>query len=189
MNLEWYVLQVMTGREMDVANAIREKGLAEPLVPTRILKERHNSRTREVSRTIFPSYVFLHMILEVSAYYKITSMPNTIKLLGMNGGKPQPIPESEMALVKLLGNDGKPFGISEAYRAGSLCRIRSGPLESLQARIVRVDTRRGRATVSIPLLNEERLIDLGIHLLKPTTSTRLPAPADSSPCMVGGDQG
>jgi len=188
MMRSWYVLRVMTGKEAAVAKKING-GMeaahrdAFALVPIRVLNEWKNGIKREVRRTVFPGYVFVRTNMTADRYYTMQAIPHAIRFLKEDHGAPAPIPEEQMAVVLILANGGREFGISHGARIGGTTCIRDGPLKRLASRIVRVDAHRGRATVAIPLLNETKEIDLGIEL----TDSFAPASADSSPCMATSD--
>jgi transcription termination/antitermination protein NusG len=171
MKSSWYVLQVMTGHERDVADKAARMPIITrpPLVPVRILKERSDGIWRHVRKTVFPGYVFVNAALTVRAYYDLLAIPDAIRFCGATiGGLPEPVPPEQMLPVLLLGNHGEDFGLSKAYKVGERTQIVSGPLRSLEGQIVKVDTRRGRATVSLSLFGAEHTVELGLDMIQPT---------------------
>lgn len=180
---KWYVLRCVTGREAEVAKRVRQiPGIESAIAPRRTLMERRHGRWRDVVRITFPGYVFLAADLTAETYYKVSEIPYVIRFL-KSDDRPQPVPENQMALVLALDNGGQPFGLSNARIVGGRYRIISGPLVRLAACVKRIDARRGRATIEIPLLGEARQIDLGIKASNPDI-----AQADSSPCEMTGEQ-
>ena len=49
---------------------------------------------------------------------------------------------------------------------GDEITIISGPLTSLQGKVLRVDKRKGRARVLLDFLGEARVIDLGVNIIE-----------------------
>ncbi len=184
----WYALHVLTGREDEIGGAISARELASPLIPTRIVRERRRGKQTEVRRVLFPGYVFIRWDASVAGYYEINAIPGVIRFVGMNAGRPAEIPEDQMAPVMILANRGNPIAISQAYREGDRIRIRSGPLKDLEAYIVRINPRNGRAAIQIPLLSTNHTVQLGIEMLEPTSTPEY-TQADSSPRIAMGDQG
>jgi transcriptional antiterminator NusG len=158
---DWYVLHVKTGKEHDTKAALcRDLPGVVHLVPERTLRERINGKWKEVSRILFPGYVFISAYLDTDLYYRLMAIPSVIRILGT--GKPDPVPLEEMQVILRLGNEGDPLGLSEVYRQGNMVYVISGPLVGLEGQIIKVDARRFRAKVNISLMGEPRIVELGI---------------------------
>lgn len=164
---KWYVLHVKTGNEHDTTRWIK-KFLPNTrfLVPQRELKERHNGKWETVVKDVFPSYVFINVEMDVNNYYKLTSIPYLIRILG-NDKTPEAVPESEMELVFMLaGVEGSPLSISNVLVEGTKIEVVSGPLIGFAGKVIKIEPRRFRAKVLISLMGEDRIIELGINVVK-----------------------
>ena len=67
----WYVIQVMTGKEDDIAGKLKEQGIR-ALVPkeNRLIRSGGSWSQREY--ILFAGYVFLNMNYNADNYYKVT---------------------------------------------------------------------------------------------------------------------
>ncbi|NSW90235.1 MAG: antiterminator LoaP [Firmicutes bacterium] len=164
--MNWYVAQVMTGKEDGIRKFIQEQGI-KCIVPMKRMRELKQGKWQDVLRIIFPGYVFVITETEMDAniYYRIRPIPGVIKLLGDDKG-PIPIMENEVNLILRLTQDGDPLGLSEVFVEGSKIIVVSGPLQGLEGRIVKLDARRFRAKVDISFMGEPRCVDLPINVIK-----------------------
>lgn len=162
--MNWYVLRVLTGEELNVQKRL---ALTAPhirtLIPRRTLKERHQGMIKEVSRLLFPGYVFAYTLLDDESYYKMIDPDGVIEILGRPN--PAPVPIKEMAHVLKWCEDGELIGLSKV-EDGDRVTVVSGPLKSMEGQIVRVDRRKGRARVRLTLFGEPKEIDFGIEMIE-----------------------
>lgn len=163
--MNWYVAQVMTGKEEEVKARIREYGIT-AVVPKKRMMEQKCGKWRGVVRVIFPGYVFIVICaMEAEAYYKIRSVTGVIKLLGDEQG-PISILEAEVSAILRLTQNGDLLGLSEVFVEGGKINVVSGPLKGLEGKIVKLDARRYRAKVNISLMGESRIVDLPVNVIK-----------------------
>jgi transcriptional antiterminator NusG len=162
----WYVLFVNTNQEEKV-KTILEKEVGDDykfIVPTRELRERKNGKWHSVKRKLFPGYVLIKGIMNIDVYYKLKRVPGIIKLLSSEN-EILTVDESELRVLKILiGNDDN-IGISRLYNENDIIKIIAGPLVGLEGQIIKVDSRKGRAKVSLSFMNEVRIVELGIEVV------------------------
>ena len=147
--ITWTVLQVVTGKELQVADLIKAQSIAYACMPTRHLFERNQGKWRYIHKPIFPGYVFVETVMNAARYYAIRAVPGVIKFLGKgSGGLPQAVPEDQMEdILALKDND---------------------PDESL---IVSKDERRRRAMIRLSLLDETKYIEVAFDPYKQSQTT------------------
>lgn len=160
---EWYVLHTKTAREVEVGRRVRDAGM-HALVPRRQMTERRRGVTGQVIRCLFPGYVFVNTALEPNDYYTLTGIRGVIRILG--AGRPQPVQPAEMNRVLGLVRDDELIGVSTALLERDGVKIVSGPLRGLEGQIVKLDRRKGRAKVNIPLFGEPKIIELSVNVLQ-----------------------
>ena len=136
--LHWYVAQVMTGSEQETARKLTDAGM-EAIAPVQILHERRHGKWWPIRRVVFPSYVFVR-----------------------TADGPEPVPDEQMEVVRLFAPGGRDFGMSQGERIDGKTVITSGPLLELEGKIVKVNARGRRATVSVPILGEAHQVDVGV---------------------------
>jgi transcriptional antiterminator NusG len=162
--MNWYVLHVLTGEELNVQKRLaRSAPHIQTLTPRRKLIERRDGKTKEVSRLLFPGYVFVYTFLDNESYYKIVAPDGVIEILGRP--TPSPVPLNEMAHVLTWCQESELIGMSKV-QDGDRITVVDGPLKHLEGQIVRVDRRKSRATVRLTLFGEPKDIDFGIEVLE-----------------------
>lgn len=169
---QWYVLQVITGKETEVrAKVLKELGEVnedhhdyplKALVPRRKITERKQGQVRKVVRTLFPSYVFLHIELTDQIYHKIKQVPYVIRLLG--SGRPTPVPLQQMQPILRLCQLDELIDVSKVS-IGKTVEVLEGPLQGYVGNIVSIDKRKKRARIRFQIFDETKEIDLGIEIV------------------------
>ncbi len=129
---QWYVLQVLTGKEKETKKRLKkalqivnENYHSKALVPERKLNERRQGRYYQVTRIMFPGYIFLHIVLNDSVYYKIKQIPNIIRFLGST--RPTPVPIEQMQPILRMCSLGELIDISK-ISVGKTVEVIEGPL-------------------------------------------------------------
>lgn len=152
---------MMTGKERECRQRIRESGIRAE-VPSRIMPELRSGEWRDREIVMLPGYVFVQLELTAKDYYRLSGVPDMVRILP-GGGRYDPVPEEQMRWVLTLANGGKPWGISEARDENGAIRVLSGPLTGRENDILRWDRRRRRAKIRVQVLNETRMIDVGLR--------------------------
>lgn len=167
-DLAWYALFVKTGEENRVKERLDFRFGGDPAVkiPKKIIKERKNGKWYRRIRNLFPGYIFIHGVMDESNYEKLKRVPGLYKLL-CTDREPVQIPPREIEVFSHLFDDDDTIQESDIFMEGDKITIVSGPLTSLQGRILKIDKRKGRARVILEFLGEERIIDLGVNILEP----------------------
>lgn len=158
----WYVIQVMTGKEGDIAGKLKEQGIR-ALVPkeNRLIRTGGSWTQREY--ILFTGYVFLNMSYNAKNYYKVKGIPGVIKFLG-DSGNPSKLSYLEAEWINLLtGVDNAPIEPTtvRVLGDGSL-KVVKGVLEKFENRIVKYDKRSRKATFEITICNEKKEVQLSI---------------------------
>ena len=114
--MRWYVLQVSSGQEKAVRDALHEKRIP-ALVPSENRLVRKGGEWTQKEYILFPGYVFLRLDYTSETYYRVRSIPHTGRLLGPPGDPPVPLSYLEAEWIGLLSGGGKPL---EPARAAKL---------------------------------------------------------------------
>lgn len=159
----WYVIQVTTGREMDIAGELKKQGIR-ALVPRENRMIRNGGRWVWKEYTLFGGYVFLDMEYNAENYYKVRKLPGVARFLG--DGEPSTLSYLEAEwIMALTGRDNAPISptiVSEAPD-GSL-KVVSGILRRFENRVTRYDKRNRKAVFEITVCGEKKEVQLGIAL-------------------------
>lgn len=167
--MDWYALFVKTGQEDKVKQRLeyRFKDRLTFLVPKRKLRERRAGEWKFSIRTLFPGYVLVNGLIDKDTMQLFKDIPALLKLL-KSDMEPLPIEWQEMEVLSRLIVNGELIGLSSALVENEKVRVVDGPLVSMEGYIVGIDHRKGRARIKLNFLGEERTVDLGITILKPS---------------------
>ena len=160
-----YVLQVTSGHELDVRDALRRAGYRGK-VPEEIRRERRGGQWHDVRRILIPGYVFVILPGSMNAYEYITvrrsCMGYAIRILGTPD--PLALTPTEERYIDWLINGSKPLEPS-VLEAGEHVTVLAGPLKGREAQIIRVNRRQRRATIAIYFAGAEHRITLSADVL------------------------
>lgn len=170
MSHRWYVVNVHSGSEKKVAEAIREKvekngfsdKILEVLVPTHEVVEMRRGKKTMAEKKFFPGYVLVKMELTEDAWYLIK---NTSKVSGFLGGRGKPVPISEAEATRLLnqveqGASGVANASQKMFEIGEQVRVCDGPFASFNGLVEEVDQEKARLKVSVSIFGRSTPVDL-----------------------------
>ena len=79
--MNWYVLQVMTGEELTVADKLRDHGIA-VMVPQERRTIRCGGSWHSKDFVLFRGYIFVELEYTAVIYHIIRHLPSVIRFLG-----------------------------------------------------------------------------------------------------------
>lgn len=165
----WYVIQVYSGKEMVVRDALLEqiqvKGLeshfGEIIVPTEEVVEMRAGQRRRSKRKFFPGYVFLQVEMDEPSWHLVRS---TTWVLGFTGGsavRPAPISDAEAnrILQKLHDGESKPKP-KVLFEPGEVVRVVDGPFSDFDGVVEDVNYEKSRLRVSVSIFGRSTPVEL-----------------------------
>lgn len=158
-----YVIQVMTGKEDDIAGTLKEQGIR-ALIPKENRLIRSGGKWIQREYVLFTGYVFLDMKYDAENYYKVKNIPGVIKFLG-DSRNPSRLSYLEAEWIMLLtGKDNEPIEPTEVkvQEDGSI-KIVKGILEKFESKVIKYDKRNRKATFEIMICNEKKEVQLSIR--------------------------
>ena len=128
---KWYVVHTYSGYENKVASNLEKTVenrqlqdlIQEVRVPTEMVTEVKDNKTRQVERKIYPSYVLVKMVLTDESWYVVRNIRGCTGFVGPSS-KPIPLTDEEVAR---MGVEVRQVEVS--YEVGDSVRIVDGPLE------------------------------------------------------------
>src|SRR5436190_9161439 len=129
----WFALKVRTRAEPSAYRLLAAKGY-ECLLPIHLQRRPYSDRTKLVPVALFPGYVFSRF-----GYAEILPIVTTpiVQYIVSRGGRPEPIPESEIDNIKQLLLSGRAARPWQYLTSGQKVRILRGPLAGLQGGFLR----------------------------------------------------
>lgn len=163
-----YVLQVKSGKEEIVRNALNSAGY-HALVPVENRMIRSGGNWTQKEYVLFPNYVFIETEYNAENFYRITSMNHVTRFLG-NKFDPSQLTFIEVEWIRLLSNGGTPLHPTLVkFDESNEPTILKGVLESFKSRVKAFNKRQRKATFEITICNEIKEITLSIDILEDNT--------------------
>lgn len=160
----WYVIQVRTDKEMEIAESLKEQGIR-ALVPRENRLIRSGGSWTQKVYVLFSGYVFLDMRYSAETYYKVKRVPGVVQFLG-DARSPSTLSYLEAEWIRLLaGKDNAPIEPATVQiRDDGSVRILDGVLLYFENRMLKYDKRNRKATFEITVCGEKKEVQLSIRL-------------------------
>ncbi len=164
----WYVIQVYTGKELEIAQQCRDRVVDEGedvFVP---LAERwtkiRGERTLIMSR-LFPGYVFIETERIEDFYKRLNRIYAMTKVL-RTGEEMTPIQPEEEEYLRRLGGDEHVVKYSEGYIEGDKLVVTSGPLKDFEGKVKKILRHKRLVVMEVPLLGQTVEVTLGLGVVE-----------------------
>ena len=176
----WYVIQTLTSNENKVRDSILrqirlgdEIPVYEAFVPTEKVSEYRHDRKVDITRKVYPGYVFVRMDLynefgevDEKVWYFIRGIQGVLGFPG-GGNHPAALSPMEVADLKRMINPVEVTREKCIYEVGDNVHIKEGPFEGLEGQVQDVDHERGRLTVSVHVFGNWTPVELGFWQVEP----------------------
>ena len=158
----WYVVHTYSGYENKVATNLEKivenrhlhDWIQEIRVPTETVTELKDGKKHEVERKIYPSYVFVKMVMTDDSWFVVRNTRGCTGFVGP-GGKPLPLPEEE---VLAMGIEKRQIEIN--YEVGDAVTIIDGSLENFSGVVDEIDTEKNKVRLTISMFGRETPVEL-----------------------------
>ena len=165
MAKKWYVLHTYSGYENKVASnlmtTVENRNLQDMIlevkVPTEIVTEIKDDKTREVERKLFPGYVFVKMIYTDETWYVVRNIRGCTGFVGPSS-KPVPLTEAE---VYRMGVETRVVEVS--YKVGDTVRIIDGPLEDFIGVVDELSVDKNYVRVTVSMFGRETPVEFELN--------------------------
>jgi len=165
---QWFVVNVHSGFEKKVAQAIREQArqkdmeelFDEVLVPTEeVVRVRRGAKV-SAERKYFPGYVLVKMEMNDETWHLVKNTPKVSGFLGA-GGRPTPIRQAEAErLLKQVAEGVERPRPSITFEIGEQVRVCDGPFTSFNGTVEEVDEERSRLKVGVSIFGRATPVEL-----------------------------
>lgn len=164
----WYVIQVYTGRELEIAQQCRDRVIEDGedvFVP---LAERwtkvRGERTLITSR-LFPGYVFIETERIEDFHKRLNRVYAMTKVL-RTGEEMTPIQKEEEEYLRRLGGEDHVVKYSEGYMEGDKLVVTFGPLKDFAGKVKKVLRHKRLVVMEVPLLGRTVEVTLGMGVVE-----------------------
>ena len=162
---KWYVVHTYSGYENKVASnlmtTVENRNLQDMIlevkVPTEIVTEIKDDKTKEVERKLFPGYVFVKMVYTDETWYVVRNIRGCTGFVGPSS-KPIPLTEAE---VYRMGVETRVVEVS--YKVGDSVRIIDGPLEDFVGVVDELNVEKEYVRVIVSMFGRETPVELELN--------------------------
>ena len=160
----WYVVHTYSGYENKVAKDIEKtvenrklhELIQEVRVPTEMVTEITDGKTKEVERKTYPGYVLIKMVVNDDTWYLVR---NTRGCTGFVGPASEPTPLSEAEVKQLFGVDVSSVEVN--FKVGDRVQISGTAMDGFIGIVQNINL-------------EDRTVDLLVSMFGRETPTTLP---------------
>lgn len=161
---KWYVIHTYSGYENKVAQNIEKVVenrklhdlIQEVRVPTEMVTEITDGKTKEIERKTYPGYVLVKMIVTDDSWYVVR---NTRGCTGFVGPASEPTPLSEKEVKSLFGIDVSSVEVN--FKVGDKVQISGTAMDGFIGVVQNIDL-------------EQRSVDVLVSMFGRETPTTLP---------------
>ena len=169
--MDYYVVQVSTGKEKNFIEDAEFKNKFDELsysivFPQRVLKIRKAGKVTEKQLAVFAGYLFIGTDkISKDLYQHLKRCKGFYRFLP-NNQEPRFLEGRDLEILNQFISFGGLAKISQVvFDENDRIKVIEGPLSGLEGYIVRVNKRKGRATVCLDMCQTAFSIDLGFEIL------------------------
>lgn len=167
---KWYVVHTYSGYENKVATSLeavienrRLHDLIQDIkVPVETVEEIKDGKRKESERKLFPSYVFVKMVLTDDTWYIVRNTRGVTGFVGSSSSKPSPLSQKE---VDAMGVETKTQTID--FKVGDNVEITDGPLAGFVGVVEEINTEELKVKVNVSMFGRDISSELDLLQVKP----------------------
>lgn len=167
---KWYVVHTYSGYEKKVATSleavIENRNLQDLIqdvrIPVETVEEVKEGKATEKEVKLFPSYVFVKMVMTDETWYIVRNTRGVTGFVGASSQKPSPLTDKE---VEALGVEVKRQTID--FAVGDNVEIVDGPLAGFVGEVAEVDAPAHIIKVKVSMFGRETITELDLLRVKP----------------------
>ena len=167
---KWYVVHTYSGYENKVASSleavIENRNLRDMIqdvkIPVETVVEIKDGKRKETENKLYPSYVFVKMVLTDETWYIVRNTRGVTGFVGASSQKPSPLSQKE---VDAMGVESKKQTID--FAVGDNVEIADGPLAGFIGEVVEIDAEAMKVKVNVSMFGRETLSELDLLQVKP----------------------
>lgn len=146
----WFAIWTRSRHERMVRDQLERKQI-EVFLPTITKWSRWKDRRKKIDWPLFPGYCFARF--DPDCTLPVLKTEGVASIVTFDG-RPAPIPEYELASVRLLLESKLRFDPCPLIREGMMVAVVAGPLKGAVGRLMHKDARRARLVLSVDLISQ-----------------------------------
>jgi transcription termination/antitermination protein NusG len=162
----WYVLWTRSQHEQLVFEQLSERGF-NLFLPMLDVWVRRNGTRRRATVPMFSGYLFLRHVMDKASYLRINEARGLVRIMGERWDALAEVPDSEIATIRRIHQNGVPAASHPYLRVGERVRIVKGLLEGVEGILVRTKPEKGLLVVSVNLLQRSVAVEIDYTLVAP----------------------
>jgi|TARA_B100001971_G_C18107298_1_gene492228 transcriptional antiterminator NusG len=168
MSKRWYVLNVYSGSEQRVKDAILENAskqkmenyFGDIMIPTEEVMEVKKGKRVTTERKFFPGYILINMEMNDNAWHLVKSVPKVTGFLG-GGKKPVPMTDAEASrLIKQVEEGVERPRSTLSFDIGEEVKVIDGPFASFNGSVEEVDEEKQKLKVTVSIFGRATPVEL-----------------------------
>jgi transcriptional antiterminator NusG len=175
----WYVAHTYSGYENKIKTSlekvIENKGLGDQFfdiqIPVEITIEKKGEEEKEVETKLFPSYVFIKMVMNDETWHAVRNIQGVTGFVGP-GSRPTPISEEEVRALNLesTGTEEVTKQISLSFNVGDEVKVISGLFEGYNGIVQDITEDKSMVTVLVKRGRRDMPVELEASCLEPANA-------------------
>jgi transcription termination/antitermination protein NusG len=162
---QWYALYTRSHCEQLVYEQLVAKGFSAFLPKMEMWSRRGGIRHR-ISTPMFPSYLFLHHVMDKVGFIEVSKARGLVRVLGKRWDQLSVVPDNEIdAIQRVLHAELSVFA-HPYLREGQRVRITHGPLTGVEGILVQSKPNKGLLVLSIELLRRSIAVEVDATLVE-----------------------
>ena len=168
---KWYVVHTYSGYENKVAdsivNAVENRQLhhliTDVKIPTEMVVEiKDDGQKVEKEQKLFPSYVFVKMIMTDDSWYVVRNTRGVTGFVGP-GSKPVPLTDEEMVNLGITGGEEK---VELDLEVGDAVVVTGGAWKDTTGLIQSINDTKQMVTINVELFGRETPVEISFAEVK-----------------------
>jgi transcription termination/antitermination protein NusG len=156
---QWYALYTRSHCEQLVYDQLTVKGFVVFLPKMDIWSRRGGIRHR-IPTPMFPSYLFLHHIMDKLSFIEVSKARGLVRILGERWDRLSVVPDAEIDAIQRVLSANLPVIPHPYLREGQRVRITHGPLMGVEGILVQSKPNKGLLVLSIELLRRSIAVEV-----------------------------
>jgi transcription antitermination factor NusG len=156
---QWYALYTRSHCEQLVYEQLAARGFSVFLPKLAVWSRRGGLRHR-IAIPMFPSYLFLHHIMDKMGFIDVSKARGLVRVLGERWDRLSVVPEGEIAAIQRVLQAEMPVAPHPYLREGQRVRITHGPLTGVEGILVHSKLNKGLLVLSIDLLRRSVAVEV-----------------------------